>query len=71
MAGGKAPGFSAASLAPSVTGGLGAFARTSPFLTHPVFNNYHNEHDMLRYLKRLENKDLSLCHRCVIKFVFS
>ncbi len=39
---------------------LGAFARTTPFLTHPVFNRYHTEHEMLRYIKRLEAKDLSL-----------
>ena len=36
--------------------------RTSTFLTHPVFNRYHSETDMLRYLKRLENKDFSLTH---------
>ncbi|HVT16189.1 MAG TPA: aminomethyl-transferring glycine dehydrogenase [Thermoanaerobaculia bacterium] len=35
-------------------------ARTSAFLTHPVFNRYHTEHEMLRYLKRLESRDLSL-----------
>jgi len=34
--------------------------RTSKFLTHEVFNKYHSETEMLRYLKRLENKDLSL-----------
>jgi len=34
--------------------------RTSPFLTHPVFNRYHTEHEMLRYIKRLESRDLSL-----------
>ncbi|MEO9211095.1 MAG: aminomethyl-transferring glycine dehydrogenase, partial [Ginsengibacter sp.] len=34
--------------------------RTSSFLTHPVFNQYHSETEMMRYLKRLENKDLSL-----------
>ena len=39
------------------------FARTTPFLTHPVFNSYHSETEMLRYLKRLENKDLSLTTR--------
>jgi len=63
--GGKAAPFTAASLAPSVQAGVGPFARTSPFLTHPVFNAYHNEHDMLRYLKRLENKDLSLAHSMI------
>ena len=36
--------------------------RTSPYLTHPVFNRYHTEHELLRHLKRLENKDLSLTH---------
>jgi glycine dehydrogenase len=37
-----------------------ALSRTSPFLLHPVFNNYHSETEMMRYLKLLENKDLSL-----------
>lgn len=36
--------------------------RTSDFLTHPVFNNHHSEHAMLRYLKQLENRDYSLVH---------
>jgi glycine dehydrogenase len=35
-------------------------ARTSRFLTHPVFNRYHSETEMLRYVRRLESKDLSL-----------
>ncbi len=39
--------------------------RTSEYLTHPVFNTYHAEHEMLRYLKRLENKDLSLVHSMI------
>ncbi len=34
--------------------------RTSAFLTHKVFNSYHSETEMLRYLKRLESKDLAL-----------
>ncbi|GAC1594079.1 MAG: aminomethyl-transferring glycine dehydrogenase [Ginsengibacter sp.] len=34
--------------------------RTSLFLTHPVFHKYHSESEMMRYLKQLENKDLSL-----------
>lgn len=34
--------------------------RTSEFLTHPVFNTYHSESQMMRYIKLLENKDLSL-----------
>jgi glycine cleavage system P protein (glycine dehydrogenase) len=36
------------------------FARTSAFLTHPVFNTHHSETEMLRYLHQLEGKDLSL-----------
>ena len=36
--------------------------RTDAFLSHPVFNRYHSETEMLRYLKRLENKDYSLVH---------
>lgn len=39
--------------------------RRSTFLTHPVFNSYHSEHEMLRYIKSLENKDLSLCHSMI------
>ncbi len=34
--------------------------RTSSFLTHPVFNSHHSETQMMRYMKMLENKDLSL-----------
>ena len=34
--------------------------RTTPILTHPVFNTHHTETEMLRYLRRLEAKDLSL-----------
>jgi glycine dehydrogenase len=37
-----------------------ALARTSQYLTHPVFNSYHTETEMLRYLRRLEARDLSL-----------
>jgi len=36
------------------------FPRKSPFLTHPVFNRYHSETELLRYLHKLETKDLSL-----------
>ncbi len=34
--------------------------RTTEYMTHPVFNSYHNETDMMRYMKRLENRDLAL-----------
>ena len=42
-----------------------AHTRTSTFLTHPVFNSHHTEHEMLRYIKRLEARDLSLCHSMI------
>ena len=39
--------------------------RNSEFLSHDVFNKYHTEHEILRYMKRLENKDLSLVHSMI------
>jgi glycine dehydrogenase len=39
--------------------------RTSAFLTHATFHRHHTEHEMLRYIKRLEAKDLSLCHSMI------
>lgn len=42
-----------------------SLVRTTPYLNHPVFNSYHAEHEMLRYIKRLENKDLSLVHSMI------
>ena len=43
------------------SGGYGAdLARTSEFLTHPVFNRYHTETEMLRYIRGLEARDLSM-----------
>ena len=42
-----------------------ALQRTEAVLSHPVFNSYHSESRMMRYLKRLENKDLSLVHSMI------
>ncbi|MFW0716316.1 aminomethyl-transferring glycine dehydrogenase [Pedobacter sp. N23S346] len=42
-----------------------ALERTSAYLTHPIFNSHHSEHEMLRYIKSLEAKDLSLCHSMI------
>jgi glycine dehydrogenase len=42
-----------------------ALQRTSAYLTHPIFNAHHSEHEMLRYIKSLEAKDLSLCHSMI------
>ncbi|HEX9565719.1 MAG TPA: aminomethyl-transferring glycine dehydrogenase [Gemmatimonadaceae bacterium] len=41
------------------------FARTSAFLTHPVFHRYHAEHELLRYMRKLESRDLSLVHSMI------
>ena len=41
------------------------FERSSKFLTAKVFNSFHTEHEMLRYIKRLETKDLSLVHSMI------
>jgi glycine dehydrogenase len=42
-----------------------SLVRTSEYLTHPIFNSYHSEHELLRYIKTLEAKDLSLCHSMI------
>lgn len=39
--------------------------RKSNYLTHPVFNTYYSEHEMLRYIKKLESKDLSMVHSMI------
>lgn len=44
---------------------LEGLLRTDAILAHPVFNTHHTEHEMLRYLKRLQNKDLALDHSMI------
>ncbi|MFN6037439.1 MAG: aminomethyl-transferring glycine dehydrogenase, partial [Bacteroidota bacterium] len=39
--------------------------RNSKYLQHPIFNSFHSESEMMRYIKRLENKDLSLVHSMI------
>jgi len=41
------------------------FMRKDEILQHPVFHSYRSEHQMLRYIKRLESRDLSLCHSMI------
>ncbi|CAK5077797.1 unnamed protein product [Meloidogyne enterolobii] len=45
--------------------GNSSHSRHSPFLTGHVFNSYHSETQIIRYMKRLENKDLSLVHSMI------
>lgn len=64
VSGGKT--IDVAALAGQITLELPAnLRRESPYLQHPVFNTHHSEHEMLRYLKSLENKDLSLAHSMI------
>ena len=44
---------------------LAGLLRADAILSHPVFNTHHTEHQMLRYLKRLQNKDLALDHSMI------
>lgn len=62
-AAGKAtPSITADSISAQIPSEL---SRTERFMEQPVFNTYHSEHEMLRYLKKLENKDLSLVHSMI------
>jgi len=45
--------------------GAAGLVRKSEYFTHPIFNSYHTESDMMRYIKRLENRDLSLVHSMI------
>ena len=58
--GGKSFGRSSAS--PSLSGAL---IRTTPALKHPIFSTYRNENELLRYIRRLAAKDLTLAHSMV------
>jgi glycine dehydrogenase len=54
-----------AALPAEFTGIPESLQRQSEFMTHEVFDRYHSETEMLRYLKRLENRDLSLTHSMI------
>lgn len=66
FSGGAVPGMTAhewvEEVAPAYESPL---PRTTDYLTHPVFHKHRSEHQMLRYLKRLENRDLSLAHSMI------
>ncbi|MCY4131260.1 MAG: aminomethyl-transferring glycine dehydrogenase [Nitrospira sp.] len=58
--------FTGAALATTCSVSLPApFARTTPFLTHEVFHRYRSEHELLRYMHRLQSRDLSLVHSMI------
>lgn len=64
--GGSAPSFSMAHVAKSSDARYDErFKRTSAFLAHPIFSMFHAEHEMLRYLRKLESRDLSLVHSMI------
>ena len=66
FAGGRPVPFTVEELAGMVNPGFPrALARTGKFLTHEVFNRYHAEHEMLRYIHRLQARDLSLVHSMI------
>lgn len=66
FASGKPVTFNAASLASEVQNVIPpGLARESPYLTHSIFNSHHTEHELLRYISRLQSKDLSLCHSMI------
>jgi len=58
--------FGAGKVVASATAALPEkLVRESEYLSHPVFNSYHTESEMMRYIKRLENRDLSLMHSMI------
>ncbi|GAA0164836.1 dehydrogenase [Lithospermum erythrorhizon] len=64
--GGKPVSFTAESLAAEVQNVIpSGLVRETPYLTHPIFNSYHTEHELLRYIHKLQSKDLSLCHSMI------
>jgi glycine dehydrogenase len=66
FAGGQPVPFTVSDLAGQANLGYPpALARAGKYLTHEVFNRYHAEHEMLRYIHRLQGRDLSLAHSMI------
>jgi glycine dehydrogenase len=62
---GSPVGFTAREVADGLGDETMPLARTTPYLEHPVFNRYRSETEMLRYIRRLESRDLSLTHSMI------
>ena len=62
---GAASSASCEELARNASPALGGFERTSAYLTHEVFGTHHSETEMLRYMRTLESRDLSLAHSMI------
>ncbi len=66
FSGGQPVPLHSSSLGGSITSSLPEkLIRTSRYLTEDVFNRYHSEHEMLRYIQRLQDRDLSLVHSMI------
>ena len=66
LAGGKPSGMNADAIAEKVSAEYtGTLARSSGYMTHPVFDSHHSEHEMLRYIFKLQGRDLSLVHSMI------
>ena len=65
FAGGAGHGLRLADLAGTRAALPAPHARSSAYLSHPVFRRHRTEHEMLRYIKRLEARDLSLAHSMI------
>jgi glycine dehydrogenase len=62
---GQALSFATTDLEKEIKSGIESFARTSTFLTHPNFNSYHSETELMRYIYSLQNKDITLTHSMI------
>jgi glycine dehydrogenase len=63
--GGRAAPFKCDEVAKEASPAIEGFERASAYLTHPVFNEHHSETEMLRYMRTLESRDLSLVHSMI------
>lgn len=63
---GTAVGFKAADLEKEIQSAIpNTMARKSSFMTHPVFNSYHSETELMRYIYLLQNRDITLTHSMI------